>query len=73
MGWLHTAIVSILAVIVMAFAIQNLQSTTVSLFNLQMSAPLAVVIIIVYLLGMLTGGSAMSLLRWSFSDPEKKR
>ena len=31
-------------------------------------APLAVVVAVVYLLGMLTGGSVVSLFRWAVSD-----
>ena len=68
MRWFHTAVVAILAIVVLAFAVQNFQSTTVSLFNFQMSAPLAVVVAIVYLLGMVTGGSVVSLFRWAISD-----
>ena len=55
MRWFHTTVVAVLAIIVLAFAVQNFQSTTISLFNIKMSAPLAVVVAVVYLLGMLTG------------------
>ena len=68
MRWFHTTVVAVLAIIVLAFAVQNFQSTTISLFNIKMSAPLAVVVAVVYLLGMLTGGSVVSLFRWAVSD-----
>ena len=73
MRWFHTTVVAVLAVIVLAFAVQNFQSTTISLFNIKMSAPLAVVVAIVYLLGMLTGGSVVSLFRWAVSDVVRQR
>ena len=73
MRWFHTIVVAVLAVIVLAFAVQNFQSTTISLFNIKMSAPLAVVVAIVYLLGMLTGGSVVSLFRWAVSDVVRQR
>ena len=71
MRWLHTAVVAVLAIVVLAFSVQNFQSTTISLFNLQMSAPLAIIVVVVYLLGMLTGGSAVSLFRWAVSQTTK--
>ncbi len=68
----HTIVVAVLAIIVLAFAIQNFQNTTISLFNAKMSAPLAVVVAIVYLLGMLTGGSVVSLFRWAVSEATRR-
>lgn len=59
----HTIVVAVLALIVLVFAIQNFQATTISFFNMTMTAPLAVVVAVVYLLGMLTGGSFVSLIR----------
>ena len=67
MKWFHTAVVAVLAIIVLAFAVQNFQSTTISLFHWNITAPLAMIIVIVYVLGMLTGGSMMSLFRWAVS------
>jgi uncharacterized integral membrane protein len=72
MRWFHTIVVTGLAIIVLAFAVQNFQSTTISLFNIKMSAPLAIVVAIVYVAGMLTGGSVVSLFRWAMSDMTKR-
>ena len=72
MRWFHTTVVAVLAIIVLAFANQNFQSTTISLLNLRLSAPLAVIVAVVYLLGMLTGGSVVSLIRWAVSDAGKR-
>jgi putative membrane protein len=72
MRWFHTTVVAALAIIVLAFAIQNFQSTTISLLNLRLSAPLAVIVAVVYLLGMLTGGSVVSLIRWAVAEPGRR-
>ena len=48
------------------FALQNFQSVTVSVLRLQFSSPLALLVIIVYVLGMATGGSAWALVRWAW-------
>lgn len=68
MRWFHTTVAAVLAIIVLAFAVQNFQTTTISLFNVKMSAPLAVVVAVVYVLGMLTGGSVVALFRWAIRD-----
>ncbi len=66
MRWMNTAVIVVLAAAILIFALQNLQSVTTSFLGLRISAPLAVQIVIVYLLGMATGGSAWALLRWAW-------
>lgn len=66
MRWMYVAITAVLALVTLIFALQNLQSVTVSFLRLQLSAPLAVLIVIVYVLGMATGGSAWALVRWAW-------
>jgi putative membrane protein len=66
MRWMYVAVVAVLALVTLIFALQNLQSVTVSFLRLQLSSPLAVLIIIIYVLGMATGGSAWALVRWAW-------
>ena len=66
MRWIYVAVIAVLALVTLIFALQNLQSVTVSFLRLQLSSPLAVLIIIVYVLGMATGGSAWALVRWAW-------
>ena len=66
MRWVYLAVIVILALATLIFALQNFQSVTVSFLRLQLSSPLAVLIIIVYVLGMATGGSAWALMRWAW-------
>ena len=66
MRWFHTTVIAVLAVAILIFALQNLQSVTVAFLGFSITAPLAVVFIVVYLLGMATGGSAWSLVRWAW-------
>jgi uncharacterized integral membrane protein len=72
MRWVYLAIIAILALIILVFALQNFQSVTVSFLRLQLSAPLAVLIILIYLLGMATGGGAWALLRWAWQGSREK-
>ena len=66
MRWVHTIVIVALAAAILIFASQNLQSVTTSFLGLRIAAPLAVQIVIVYLLGMATGGSAWALIRWAW-------
>jgi putative membrane protein len=66
MRWFHMTVVAVLAVALLIFALQNLQSVTVASLGFSISAPLAILFIVIYLLGMATGGSIWSLARWAW-------
>jgi uncharacterized integral membrane protein len=66
MRWIHLAVITLFALATLAFAVQNLEVVTMSLFHLEVRAPLALVTIVVYLLGAITGGSLFALLRRSY-------
>lgn len=65
MRWVYVAVIAALAAVTLTFAVQNLQSVTISFLGFSMSAPLALLIAVIYLLGMATGGSAWALVRWA--------
>lgn len=66
MRWLHITVVAVLAIAFLIFALQNLQSVTVAFLGFSFTWPLAILFIVVYLLGMATGGGAWSLIRWAW-------
>ncbi len=66
MRWIHTAVIVLFAAAILLFAVQNLQTVTMSFLGFSATLPLALMAIIVYLLGMATGGSLWTLLRRSF-------
>jgi putative membrane protein len=67
MRWLHLAVIVLLATITLVFAIQNFQIVTVSFLRISAQTPLAFLIALIYLLGALTGGSLLAVLRRSFA------
>ncbi|MBN9084358.1 MAG: hypothetical protein BGP04_12910 [Rhizobiales bacterium 62-17] len=71
MRWLNTATIIILVVAILIFALQNLENVTLSFLGFRITAPLALQIIIVYLLGMATGGSTLALVRWAWQGPKE--
>jgi uncharacterized integral membrane protein len=65
MRWFHIIIVVLFAAGTLLFALQNLEAVTMSFLGFSVRAPLALLVAIVYVLGMVTGGSMWSLLRKS--------
>lgn len=65
MRWFYVAVVAVLAAATLIFAVQNLQVVTISFLGFSLSAPLALVVALIYLLGMATGGSVWAVMRWA--------
>lgn len=63
MRWVYLLVNTLFVAAVVLFAIQNLQMTTMSFLGFSLRAPLAVLAVVNYLLGALTGGALFALLR----------
>lgn len=67
MRWLHLAVVVLFIGVTIVFAAQNFQIVTMTFLGFSVRMPLALLAVIIYLLGMVTGGSVWALLRQSFA------
>jgi uncharacterized integral membrane protein len=65
MRWIHLAVIVLFAVATLVFAIQNFQIVTMSFLGISARVPLALLVAVIYALGMATGGSLWALLRRS--------
>ena len=63
MRYTYIALIVAFTALVLLFKVQNFQTATVSLFSLSISLPVSLLVIGVYVLGMLTGGFVLALLR----------
>jgi lipopolysaccharide assembly protein A len=63
MRYVYAALLAVLVFVAVVFMVQNLASVTVGFFTTSLKLPLSIVLLLVYLAGMLTGGMAWSLLR----------
>jgi uncharacterized integral membrane protein len=72
MRWLHLAVICAFAAAVTIFAAQNLQIVTMSFLGFSARVPLALLAAGVYLLGTLTGGSLIALLRQSVEGAKRR-
>ena len=57
------ALILLFAGIVILFKVQNLETVTISLFSASVTLPVSVLVLLIYVLGMLTGGLLLALLR----------
>ena len=65
MRWIHLFVVVMFAAAVLIFVVQNFTIVTMSFLGFSARAPVALLVALVYVLGMATGGSLWSLLRRS--------
>lgn len=63
MRYVYITLIVLLTAVVLAFTVQNIEPVTVALFQLRITLPLALLVMLVYVLGMVTGGALLSLLR----------
>ena len=60
---LYIALIAAFTGIVILFKFQNLETVTVSLLSASGTLPVSVLVLAIYVLGMLTGGIVLALLR----------
>ena len=68
MRWLYLIVIIVFVAAIVIFSAQNLGMITVSFLGLSVRAPLALLVVIVYVLGAITGGSLFALLRRSIRE-----
>ena len=71
MRWFYLAVIVLLLAATVIFAVQNFQVVAVSFLRLSIQTPLAALIAVIYLLGAVTGGSLLALLRRSIEGARK--
>jgi lipopolysaccharide assembly protein A len=72
MRWLHLAVIVLFAAATIIFALQNFQGVTLSFFSLRLQMPLAMLIIVFYLLGTVSGSSLLAVLRRSLKRARRQ-
>lgn len=68
---LNLIIFIVLVGVIVIFAFQNTQGVTVQFLDFAIAAPLAAVVIAVYILGMLTGSSLIGAIRRSWQKSRR--
>ena len=71
MRWVHLTVIILFVAATLVFALQNLASVTVSFLGMSIGLPLAILVFVVYVLGAVTGGSLLALLRRSYAGSRR--
>jgi uncharacterized integral membrane protein len=71
MRWIYLVFIILFAAATLVFALQNLESATMSFLGFKVRAPLALLTIVVYLLGAATGSGLLALLRRSYEGSKR--
>lgn len=71
MRWLYLAIVVVFVAALIIFIFQNTQSVDVSFLSLGATLPVAILALVAYVLGALSGGSLYALLRRSVAGSRR--
>jgi lipopolysaccharide assembly protein A len=61
--YVYITLIVVLTAVVLLFKLQNLQSVTVSFLSVSFTLPASLLLILVYVLGMFTGGFLLALVR----------
>jgi putative membrane protein len=73
MRWIHLIVIALFVAATIVFSVQNFQVVTMSFLGFSARAPLALMVGIIYLLGMATGGSLLAVLRRSLEGSRRHR
>ena len=72
MRWFYILLFIVFVLAMAIFAFQNLQVVTVTFVGFSVQAPIALVAVAVYILGMLTGSSLFAALRRSWEATTRR-
>jgi len=61
--YVYIALIVVLAGIVVLFKVQNFDTATVTIFSMNFTMPVALLVFVIYVLGMFTGGFMLQLVR----------
>ncbi|MBP3193038.1 hypothetical protein [Natronogracilivirga saccharolytica] len=63
MRYIYLTLIIVLTAIVLIFTFQNLDLATLKFLNMRIELPISLIVILVYILGMMTGGSLIMLIK----------
>jgi uncharacterized integral membrane protein len=66
MRWVYLVLLVVIVTIIIVFVAQNRENETVSFFNQRFSAPLSLLFVAVYFLGMWSGGTVVGFFKRAY-------
>jgi lipopolysaccharide assembly protein A len=72
MRWLYLTIVCLLGAVTLIFAFENMEIVSVDFLWFSMRSPLAILVVVIYIVGMVTGSSLWALIRRLITGARRK-
>jgi uncharacterized integral membrane protein len=72
MRYVYIVLIATFVAIITLFKIQNLDTVTVSLLGASVTLPVSVLVLLIYVLGALTGGTLVALIRTWFQGAKRR-
>jgi uncharacterized integral membrane protein len=66
MRWVYLILLLVIVTIIVVFIVQNHESQTVMFFNQKFTAPLSLIFVAIYFLGMWSGGTVVGFFRRAY-------
>jgi uncharacterized integral membrane protein len=66
MRWVYLVLLLVIVTVIVVFIVQNQEDATVAFFNQSISAPLSFCFVVVYFLGMWTGGTVVGFVKRTY-------
>ena len=66
MRWVYLVLLLVIVTIVVVFIAQNRENETVTFFNQRITAPLSIIFVAVYFLGMWSGGTVVGFFKRAY-------
>jgi uncharacterized integral membrane protein len=66
MRWVYLVLLLVIVTIIGVFIAQNRENQTVAFFNQRITAPLSIYFVVVYFLGMWSGGTVVGFVKWAY-------
>ncbi len=63
MRYVYATLIAVLIVVVVTFSLQNVSNVTIAFLTMSATLPLALLVLLVYVSGVFTGGFVLALLR----------
>jgi uncharacterized integral membrane protein len=66
MRWVYLVLLLVIVTVIVVLVVQNHESETVTFFNQKFTAPLSVIFVAVYFLGMWSGGTVVGFIKRAY-------
>jgi len=72
MRWFYLALLLVIVTMIGVFVVQNHEAQTVTLFNRQITAPLSLIFVALYFLGMWSGGTVVGFVKRAYQHATER-